>query len=122
MTTNGYLALNAGSSSLKFALYPAGEDDPIMVGLCERFGADGAVKIKDANGDVMAFPENVDLKDHGGAMHLVIDALKIDFPDIEIAGCGHRVVHGGPVYNRPVVIDDKVLKNLNSFIKLAPLH
>ena len=121
--TKGFLAINAGSSSLKFALYIAKQDAPVMVGNCERIGFDGSlVKLKDVNGVVLDVPENCDLENHTAAVKVVIAALRMHFPNIEIAAAGHRVVHGGDAYDGPVLINDEVLKNLESFIKLAPLH
>lgn len=120
--TKGFLALNAGSSSLKFALYIGGQETPIMNGNCERIGSGGAVKIKDVKGQELALPEKCDLQNHGAAMQVVIDALNLHFPHIVVAAAGHRVVHGGDAYDRPVIITDEVLSNLKSFTKLAPLH
>ncbi|MDO5666824.1 MAG: acetate/propionate family kinase [Alcaligenaceae bacterium] len=122
LNNKGFLALNAGSSSLKFALYLAGQDTPIMVGLCERIGSGGAVKIKDVNGELLTLPEKCDLQNHGAAMQVVIDALEMHFPHVVVTAAGHRVVHGGDAYDRPVLITPEVLDKLKSFTKLAPLH
>lgn len=119
----GFLSINAGSSSLKFALYLDDHDSPVMVGLCERIGsADSGVKIKDGLGEALALPDNCELQDHQAAMKVVIAALTMHFPNVEVVGAGHRVVHGGDSYDRPVLINDEVISNLESFIKLAPLH
>ena len=119
----GFLALNAGSSSLKFALYLEGSDDPIMEGLCECIGEVGCtIKIKDGEGNVLPLPDEFSLENHSTAMRLVIDTLKMHYPHIEVIAAGHRVVRGGSVYNAPVVITDEVFENFKSYIRLAPLH
>ena len=118
----GFLALNAGSSSLKFALYVATQDNPVMVGNCERIGSGGTVKLKGASGEALDLPENCDLQNHQAAMEVVIASLNLHFPEIEVAAAGHRVVHGGDAYDGPVMLTPEVLKNIESFSKLAPLH
>lgn len=121
--TNGFLAINAGSSSLKFSLYVANENVPVMVGNCERIGSsDGSIKLKCKDGLRLAAPANYDLQNHESAMEGVIAALEMHFPNVLVAAAGHRVVHGGDVYDGPVVITDEVLKTIKSFTKLAPLH
>jgi acetate kinase len=52
----------------------------------------------------------------------VADWLITQLEDYAIVGIGHRVVHGGPVYSQPILIDDRVLARLETFIPLAPLH
>lgn len=118
----GFLAINAGSSSLKFALYVASQDKPIMVGNCERIGSGGTVKIKDIDGEALALPDNCDLQNHVAAMKVVISSVEKHFPGVEVAAAGHRVVHGGNDFDGPVLINDEVLAKLESLIKLAPLH
>jgi acetate kinase len=56
------------------------------------------------------------------AQHIVADWLSRQIRDDTIVGVGHRVVHGGPVYSQPVLIDNNVLATLETFIPLAPLH
>lgn len=118
----GFLALNAGSSSLKFALYLLDQDKPSMVGNCERIGTGGAIKIKDIDGNLLELPTKYELENHGAAMHVVMNALELYFPHIEVDAVGHRVVHGGDSYDGPVIITPEVLQNLNRLVKLAPLH
>lgn len=119
----GFLSINAGSSSLKFALYLDEQDSPVMVGNCERIGsANSSIKIKDSHGETLSVQDNSELQDHEAAIKVVIASVAKHFPKVEIAAAGHRVVHGGEFYDRPVMINDKVLANLESLIKLAPLH
>ena len=119
----GFLAINAGSSSLKFGLYVASQDKPLLAGNCERIGFSGSfIKIKDVDGKALALPENCNLENHTAAVRVVISALEMHLPMVTVAAAGHRVVHGGSAYDGPVLINDEVLANLESFIKLAPLH
>ena len=117
----GFLALNAGSSSLKFAVFPAQGETALMTGLVDRIGPDGTLKIKDAAGQPIEPAEGA-LTSHDAALATVIATLKRAFPDLTIAAVGHRVVHGGIHYTAPVVVDEAVLETLSTLSSFAPLH
>lgn len=116
-----FLALNAGSSSLKFALFPALDDTPLVTGQVDRIGPDGTLKIKDAAGHPIA-PADGTLTSHETALATVIGTIKRAFPDLGVASVGHRVVHGGILYTAPVIVDEEVLEKLASLSPFAPLH
>lgn len=121
--TKGVLAINAGSSSLKFALYLGNDDAPSMSGLCDSIGSKHSlVKMKDAQGESLSLPDDCDLQNHEGAMKVVLGALNKHFPEVEVVAVGHRVVHGGRMFNAPVEVTDEVQAQLESIIRLAPLH
>ncbi len=118
--TRAVLTLNAGSSSLKVALFPETGDQPLAVGLADRIGPDGVLKLKDATGAPLA--ASGDLTSHAGAIAAVIDSFRAQWPDLELLAIGHRVVHGGADNTRPVTVDDAVLTDLERLSPFAPLH
>ena len=117
----GFLTLNAGSSSLKVALFPAEGDDPLVTGQADRIGPEGTLALKDAEGAAMQ-PAEGDLSSHAGALAAAIATIKRAFPDLHLAAIGHRVVHGGPDYTDPVLVTDPVLEKLTDLSPFAPLH
>ena len=107
------LALNAGSSSLKFGLYRVGGEtcDLLLDGEAE----DGRLWAKDASGRSLL--DEAASADMDAALTRIISMLAAP-PDI----VGHRIVHGGPEVRRHCLIDDAVLKALEGAAILAPLH
>ncbi|WP_208585891.1 acetate kinase [Gracilibacillus suaedae] len=117
------LAVNAGSSSLKFQLIEMPEEKVLSKGLVERIGiADSVFSIEF---DDKEDEETRDIPDHAVAVKLLLDKLT-SFGVIksldEIDGIGHRVVHGGEKFNDSVVITDEVIKEIEEVSELAPLH
>jgi acetate kinase len=117
----GFLTLNAGSSSLKFALFPAQGDAALVTGQVDRIGPHGTLKIKNAAGHSME-PAPGALTSHETALATGIATIKRAFPDLKLAAIGHRVVHGGIDYEAPVVVNDEVLAKLAALGPFAPLH
>lgn len=116
------LTLNAGSSSLKFALYDAKGDQPVAEGIVDRIGANQAMMtLKNAAGEALPVA-NIPLVDHAQAIRAVLDSLRAAFPGRKLGAIGHRVVHGGTEFDRPTVIDDAVLTKLEALAPFAPLH
>lgn len=117
------IAINAGSSSLKFQLFDMPSEDVITKGLIERIGLDNAVFNISVNGEKIK--EVTDIPDHAVAVKILLDKLTnlgiIKSLD-EIEGIGHRVVHGGEAFNDSVVITDDVLAKIAELSELAPLH
>ncbi|MDL5377995.1 acetate kinase [Exiguobacterium mexicanum] len=118
------MAVNAGSSSLKFQLLEMPSEKMLAVGLVERVGKEDAIfTIK--YGEGQKFHIVTPLHSHKEAVELSLEKL-IDLDVIqsfdEIAGVGHRVLHGKELYADSVVIDDEVMKNIESFVELGPLH
>lgn len=121
---NHVLALNAGSSSLKFGLYELVEGNrPSMRwhGQIERLG-DAPRLLAESAGGRSINQALTDAKGHDEAIQAFLDMTREYLPDIQIRAIGHRVVHGGTVYSEPVRIDDTVLDTLAGFIPFAPLH
>ncbi|MEW8986004.1 MAG: acetate kinase [Bacillus sp. (in: firmicutes)] len=117
------IAINAGSSSLKFQLFDMPSEHVITKGLIERIGlTDGIFNIT-VNGDKIK--EVTDIPNHEVAVELLVKKLTelgiIQSLD-EIEGVGHRVVHGGEEFNDSVLINEEVLQKIEALSELAPLH
>lgn len=117
------LAVNAGSSSLKFQLLTMPDEKVAAKGQVERIGLkDSIFTIKSENGKTELVQ---DIPDHAAAVQMLLDMLMsegvVKSYD-EIDGIGHRVVHGGEVYSDSVLIDDEALAQFENLSSLAPLH
>ena len=118
-----YLVINGGSSSLKFSLYEMPSEKIICKGYIEKIGSEDSFWNISYNGDKISGSKY--LKDHSEAVRVMIDELinnKIINDMKEIRGVGHRVLHGGEIYSESVMIDDKVLKDIEDLTVLGPLH
>lgn len=124
--TRAVLVINAGSSSLKFAVYAAdAERRRLAAGQLEGIGVHPHLLIRDEAGHTLIewnWKDANRLPAHDEVLAGIIAFLGDNLVDLDIVGVGHRVVHGGPVYEEPVVIDDAVLADLDRFVPLAPLH
>ena len=105
------LTLNAGSSSLKFAAFRlanGGEPNLLASGQIEGIGATAKGSVKTASGETaeLSFDRSVARVDHAAAMGAILDWLRQAGYDSSVAAVGHRIVHGGPDYAEPVLIDD----------------
>ncbi|MBO0455768.1 acetate kinase [Enterococcus hulanensis] len=118
------IAINAGSSSLKWQLYQMPEESVIAKGIVERIGLNDSIfTIK--YGDGQKFEQILDIKDHEVAVQMLLDQLlelKIIASFDEITGVGHRVVAGGEYFKDSVLIDDDVLAKIEELSEFAPLH
>lgn len=117
------LAVNAGSSSLKFQLFEMPQEKVLTKGLVERIGMDRSIFNIIVNGEkrkvVCQIPDvftAVQLLLKKLTEYKIIDSLE------EINGIGHRVVHGGEVFNDSALITDETLKKIEELSDLAPLH
>ena len=119
------VTLNAGSSSIKFALFDVEGTAavPLAIGLAEMLPAERRITVHDGKGvqthtetwsDVGAF--------HADALRRILTWRRAAFPDAQVHAAGHRVVHGGLKYTKPVIVTDAVLDDLRALIPLAPLH
>lgn len=117
------LAINAGSSSLKFQLLDMPSENVLAKGQIERIGlSDSIFSMKSSKGKV---EETKDIGTHAEAAEILLDMLirgEVVTSYDEISGVGHRVVHGGEVFSDSVQIDDDVLLKLEELSSLAPLH
>ena len=117
------LVLNSGSSSLKFKLYNMNDQECLCSGVIEKISKEESpvsVRIQEH-----IHKKVLHVKDHGEALNVLFDLLfewglivTVD----ELRAVGHRVVHGGELYAKATMIDERVLENLRELIPLAPLH
>ena len=117
------ISINAGSSSLKFSLFNMENKELLISGYFERIGMEGSFVNFKLNGEKIR--KDVDLKDHEAAVKVLIDELinlKVINSLDEIDAVGHRLVHGGDIYNKSVIIDDEVINKVEELSDLAPLH
>ena len=118
------LVVNCGSSSLKFQLIDSETEEVAASGLCERIGLDGALIYK-VNGDKIK--QEIDLPDHEVAIKKVLDTLLDKEIGVltsldEIGAIGHRMVHGGEKFSSSVIINEEIIKQIETCNDLAPLH
>ena len=127
------LTLNAGSSSIKFALFARAAtipQQPELVGQIDGIGAVGGqpahFKARDASGRAL---DDTDIKldgpaesQHKSALSFLVGWLHRHEAGWRIRGVGHRVVHGAQKFSQPIVLDIAMVDALRGFIPLAPLH
>ncbi|AEV94764.1 acetate/propionate family kinase [Pediococcus claussenii] len=118
------IAINAGSSTLKFKLFEMPEETTISSGQVDRIGIEGSnFVIKTPDGKKVEIDKPI--KDHEEAVNLLLEQLlklKIIKSYDEITGVGHRVVAGGEIFTDATLIDDKVLQQIEALKEYAPLH
>jgi len=117
------LAVNAGSSSLKFQMYEMPEEKVLISGVFERIGIENSFYTVKINGEKIK--KEVELKDHKAAFEILVQELidnKVVESLEEIKGIGHRVAQGGDYFDKTVVIDEKVVEQIDELSVIAPLH
>ena len=119
MTT--VLTLNAGSSSLKFAVYTSDTDQPLVSGQVDRIGADATLKLKNDQGADLP-KQTGGMSTHHDALASVLLAIAPSLGGKTIDVVGHRVVHGGLWFDAPVLVTDEILAQLTTLEPFAPLH
>jgi acetate kinase len=117
------IAVNAGSSSLKFQLLDMPSEALLCSGVVERIGINDSIFTIKYNGE--RSKEITDIPTHTVAVQMLLDKL-IQLGIVnsleEIEGVGHRVVHGGETFTDSVLITDEVIKAIEDVSDLAPLH
>jgi acetate kinase len=118
------IAINAGSSSLKWQLYQMPEETVIAKGIVERIGLPESIfTVKYGDGQKYEITE--DIPTHELAVQELLDkliTLEIIASYDEITGVGHRVVAGGETFKKSAVVTDAVLEKIEALSELAPLH
>ena len=123
--TSHALTLNAGSSSIKFGLFRLGDGPELRLsGQVSRIGGEPHLAARSASGEELADRAlgAARAADHAGAMGAILDLLGEHVASAEVETVGHRVVHGGPLYDAPVALDEEVIGELERFSPFAPLH
>jgi acetate kinase len=124
--SDAILVLNAGSSSIKFSVFP-GHETPSRQGIIcegeyEGIGHRVHFTAKDLAGASLADEYLAEGASHEDALSALLRWLEVHYPDNQLVAAGHRVVHGGSLYTAPVLIDAAVIAELRRLIPLAPLH
>ena len=119
------LVINAGSSSLKYQVIDMETDEMLVKGNFERIGQAGSFLTHKVNGVKRRFEHEV--KNHEEAIQFIISRILNRHYGVlksldELAGIGHRVVHGGEKFKTPVIITDEVIEEIEKCSDLAPLH
>ncbi len=120
------LVINAGSSSLKYQLINMEDESVLAKGNCERIGIDGGIvthKLPDGRSKEL----NVNMSNHTEAFMQVKNMLLDNEVGVlnslsEVSAVGHRVVQGGALFSESVLVNEDVIKGIESLIPLAPLH
>ena len=124
--SDAILVLNAGSSSVKFSLFPAAQQpergDLICEGACEGVGRRIHFVARDGAGRPLIAEDLQGGATHEDALGSILRWLGNRFPQYAPAAAGHRIVHGGSAYSAPVLIDSEVVAELRRLVPLAPLH
>ena len=115
--------INAGSSSIKFAIHGLHEGPSQFRGQIEKIGIAPALKVRDAVGKtVLERTWPADGFDHDAATREILKSAQQLLGDRNVVAFGHRVVHGGLHYTAPVRVTDQVMAELKKLVPLAPLH
>ena len=128
--TDTILALNAGSSSIKFSLFVTTNGisslSLLYQGEVEGIGSDPHFLVHDTNGqrlvDKRPKAEAAGVFTHQEALGVLLDWIESNETGLTLIAVGHRVVHGGTYFSAPVLVDSSVINKLESLVPLAPLH
>jgi acetate kinase len=123
--TRHVVTLNAGSSSIKFALFACNGAAPVAQasGQVEMNGQARHLLVHDGAGAVLHDTSwDAETPFHVDALARVLEWRRSAFPEANVIAAGHRVVHGGVHFDRSVIIDDAVFAELQRLVPLAPLH
>ncbi len=124
--SDAFLILNAGSSSLKFAVFSTGTCLELLVrGQIEALTGSPSFRAVDAHGNVVEKKvwEPGSSLSHAGAIEFILEWGRIGGTrGHRFLAAGHRVVHGATRFTGPVLVDDSVIRALEEFVPLAPLH
>jgi acetate kinase len=121
--TDAHLVINAGSSSLKFALYAAADAGLLCRGTIDGMGRGAGFSPSGPRAEALAAaPALPGDESHAAMIDWLVTVLKTRLPDLTIRAAGHRIVHGGPHFDKPVLIDEPTLDALALLVPLAPAH
>lgn len=120
------LILNCGSSSVKYALFDMPDRLKLCHGIVDMVTA-GSSSVEHVRLNSPKYVRDYECPGHDSAIRLIMDLLTDRETGVikrlsEIKAIGHRVVHGGERFVKPVVIDNDVMKGIEEYASLAPLH
>lgn len=124
------LVINAGSSSIKFAIFITGRSEQslevVYRGMIEDIGQQALFRVKRPSDRTQSenyfIDKNVIVNNHHDALMILLEWVKDRESELHIVATGHRVVHGGELFSEPVIVDTGVLTQIENLIPLAPLH
>ncbi len=121
---NQIAVINAGSSSIKFAIFNDDADQSLLFrGQVENIGVGPRLKVEDSDGGTLLEREwGANALDHRSATNIILDTSRTLLGGEAVEGVGHRVVHGGTNFNAPAIVTRDVLASLKTLCPLAPLH
>jgi acetate kinase len=121
--THQILTINSGSSSIKFALYRMGAAEELrFAGKLDRIGVEGGHFLVQDQASNNLVTRRVELPDHETALQTLFDWLQAEQVSSELAGVGHRLVHGGPSHVKTQKISPRTLADIKKLVPLAPDH
>jgi acetate kinase len=116
------LVINSGSSSIKFGLFTVENLSRLWSGAVENVGqAKSRFYVFDKSG-IMSFDQTKGIADHKTALKLLLNVIEQQPSGTRLAAVGHRVVHGGPGFGRPVILTAAIEAQLRKLNPLAPMH
>ncbi len=118
------LTINAGSSSIKFALFERGGDglSPVSKGQVEGIGTAPHLLARDGSGKVLVDQHLEQGQSHEDLLRTMLEWIEQHLGAETLIGVGHRIVHGGPDHFGPALVTPALLEELEGLTKLAPLH
>ena len=119
------LVVNCGSSSLKYQLIDMTTEEVVAKGNFERIGEQEAFLTHKVNGEKYVI--NAPVMNHEEALHIILNEFQNEKYGViknlnEIDAIGHRIVHGGEIFDKSVLITDEVIEKIAECGALAPLH
>ncbi len=116
--------LNAGSSSIKFALYGADSSEALLFrGQIQQIGVTPRLSVTNARGETIAEKSwPADGFDHYAATREILETSVKLIQGTPVVAIGHRVVHGGMKYTTPIRVNPEIVASLAALVPLAPLH
>ena len=115
------LVLNSGSSSIKYVLFQTIDWSVMAAGLVENIGGPSARLLYNKKGEEHRTEMPLPGGDHRCGFAAIQEVLQNN-GGLELDAIGHRVVHGGESFHKPVLIDDTVIAAIEKLVPLAPLH
>ena len=123
------LVLNAGSSSIRFAIFTPGQGvaalDLVYRGWIDGIGHRTRFVVERTRGsgsEVLPVDDGMTLRTHAEALQTLLDWIRKHASGLHFVAAGHRVVHGGTDFSAPVIVDAGVFTRLEELVPLAPLH
>ena len=117
------LTINGGSSSIKFALYEAGNPlRRILKGGIQRIGLPDAMLRVSSSNEAENVSQTVAAPDYTEAAAALLDWIEVRLENVPLAAVGHRIVHGGPKYSDPQLITKELLEDVRQLTPFDPAH